>query len=170
MITECAHPHFDTKIVTKLSGQNILTSGPFWGGQARARKTSAVARSPFFAYPVTAERVASIPSAGRLGERGWPATGLASPPDPQRHRSPRDRRITVAPVVAAAGVQADILAVAAHDQAIAVVLDLVDPVRPRGRPRGADRDARFHETFGKVPTQGHAGAIAAFFAHPQSSS
>jgi hypothetical protein len=50
--------------------------------------------------------------------------------------------------VAAAGEQAHGRAVAAHDQPIAVVLDLVHPTRSGGRLGGKGRDAGIDEAVG----------------------
>src|SRR4029450_7822030 len=41
-----------------------------------------------------------------------------------------DQRVTIAPVIAVSGEQPNALALALDDQAIAVVLDLMKPVRP----------------------------------------
>jgi hypothetical protein len=53
-------------------------------------------------------------------------------PGPQQHRGDGDRRVTAAPVVAAASEQANGRTLPAHLQAIAVVLNLVDPPGPAG--------------------------------------
>jgi hypothetical protein len=50
----------------------------------------------------------------------------------QLGRSRRNRRITVGPVIAAAGEKLHGLAVSSHDLPVAVVLDLVDPVGAAG--------------------------------------
>jgi hypothetical protein len=73
--------------------------------------------------------------------------------DPKQHRLAIDderagavlqgglKRITIGPVVTVAGEQPDPLSVALHDQAVAVLLDLVNPIRT-GRNLGrAGRDA-----------------------------
>ena len=57
------------------------------------------------------------------------------------------QRESIAPVVAVAGPQPHALAVALDDQAIAVVLDLVDPLGAVGNGFGAARDARFKRGF-----------------------
>jgi hypothetical protein len=60
---------------------------------------------------------------------------------------PRDRRIAPAPVIASTGEQADRVAVASDDEAIAVVLNLVHPIGT-GRFGGAGRDAGLDEAVG----------------------
>jgi len=50
--------------------------------------------------------------------------------------------------VAVAGEQPHALALALDDQAIAVVFDFVEPVRPGGDFGSAGRDARFERNFG----------------------
>jgi hypothetical protein len=52
-----------------------------------------------------------------------------------------DQRIVMGPVVAVPGEQPDPLAVALHDQPIAVMFDFVDPVRPGRHGRAAGRQA-----------------------------
>ena len=52
-----------------------------------------------------------------------------------------DQRIAIAPVMAVAGEQPHALAVALDDQAVAVVLDFVDPFRPVGDFGAAGRNA-----------------------------
>ena len=56
-------------------------------------------------------------------------------------RGLNDQRIAVAPVVAVAGEQPHALALALDDQAVAVVLDLVDPLRPVRDLGAAGRNA-----------------------------
>ena len=60
---------------------------------------------------------------------------------PVAQRGLGDQRIAVAPVVAVAGEQAHALALALDDQAVAVVLDFVKPVRPGRNLGSARRDA-----------------------------
>jgi hypothetical protein len=66
---------------------------------------------------------------------GKPVADLAKQVDRERPapklRRPCDRRIALAPVVAASGEQAHGVAVAAHDQPVSIMLDLVHPVGPR---------------------------------------
>jgi hypothetical protein len=52
-----------------------------------------------------------------------------------------DQGKPIAPVVAVAREQADALALALHDQAVAVVLDLVNPFRPIRNRGAAGRNA-----------------------------
>ena len=52
-----------------------------------------------------------------------------------------DERKPARLVVAVAGEQANALALALNDQAVAVVLDFVDPFRAMGNRRGAGRQA-----------------------------
>ena len=52
-----------------------------------------------------------------------------------------DQRKPIAPVVAVTGEQAHAFAVAMNDQAVAVVLDFVDPFRPVGNLGAARRNA-----------------------------
>src|SRR5260370_26900717 len=64
-----------------------------------------------------------------------------------------DQRISLSPVIAAAREQANLAAPLADDQAVAIVLDLVNPVRPdRGLFR-AGRDAGLDKTRG-LPLRG----------------
>ena len=70
-----------------------------------------------------------------------------------------DARIAIGPVMAVAGEQPHPLAVALNDQAIAVVLDFVDPFRPVRNFRRLGRNAGFERGFG------HAGYLGA--AHPR---
>ena len=58
-----------------------------------------------------------------------------------------DQRIPIAPVVAVAGPQPHALAVALNDQAIAVVLDFVDPLGAVGNLGAAGRNAGFERIF-----------------------
>jgi hypothetical protein len=59
-----------------------------------------------------------------------------------------DGRETIGPVMAVAGEAADAGAILAHRQAVAVMLDFVDPQRARRRPRHLRRLARFDEAGG----------------------
>jgi hypothetical protein len=59
-----------------------------------------------------------------------------------------DQRIAVGPVVPVEGEQPHALALALDDQPVAVVLDLVDPVRTGRDRRSAGRDAGLEESFG----------------------
>ena len=66
---------------------------------------------------------------------------------PVSQRRLDDSRITVGPVMAVAGEQPHTLAVALHDQPVAVVFDLVDPFRPVGNLCRLGRNARFNCKF-----------------------
>ena len=72
---------------------------------------------------------------------------------PVSQRGLGDQRIAIAPVVTVAGEQPHALAVALNDQAIAVVLDFVDPLRPVRDFGAAGGNAGFERGFG------HAGKI-----------
>ena len=65
--------------------------------------------------------------------------------------------IALGPVVAAAGEQAHWLALAADDQPVAVVLDLVHPIGPGRRLGGASRDAGLDEAVGADAAGKHPG-------------
>jgi hypothetical protein len=58
-----------------------------------------------------------------------------------------DQGVALGPVVAVAGEQPYALALALDDQAIAVVLDLMEPLRPGGNLGSARRDARRERSF-----------------------
>jgi hypothetical protein len=66
----------------------------------------------------------------------------------QLGRGRSDGGIAVGPVIAAAGEQPHPLAVPANDQPVSVMLDLVHPVRARGRLGGAGWDAGVDEAIG----------------------
>ena len=57
-----------------------------------------------------------------------------------------DRRETISPIMAVASEAADPLAIPAHHQPIAVMLDFVDPQRAGRWPRHPRRQARFHKS------------------------
>jgi hypothetical protein len=59
-----------------------------------------------------------------------------------------DQRIAVGPVVAIAGEQPDALAFALNDQAVPVMLDLVNPVRTGRNLGSARRDAGLEGALG----------------------
>src|SRR5262249_12739456 len=63
-------------------------------------------------------------------------------------RSSADRRITVAPVIAAPGEKPHYLAIAAHLQSVTIVLDLVHPIRPGRRLGGTGGNAGLDEAVG----------------------
>src|SRR5262249_44844846 len=84
-------------------------------------------------------------NAVRAAHRGLPIERERS--GPWLRCRPRDRRMAVAPVVAASGEQPHRVTGAAHDQPVAVVLDLVDPLRSGRRLGGASRDARLNEAI-----------------------
>jgi hypothetical protein len=67
----------------------------------------------------------------------------------------------VRPVIAAAGEQANGRAVPAHNQPIAIVLDLVNPARPRRRFGGQGRDAGIDEAIGADAECEHEAKIGA---------
>jgi hypothetical protein len=69
--------------------------------------------------------------------------------------------IAIRPVVAAAGEQPHGLAVPAHDQPVAVVLDLVHPVGTGGRLGGQRRNARVVKPIGADAAGEHAAKIGA---------
>jgi hypothetical protein len=73
-----------------------------------------------------------------------------------------DPGIAIGPIMAAAGEQAHCGAVSAHHQPVAVVLDLVHPVRSGRRGHGARRNAWRNEpaTMG-FSSEGHASNLAA---------
>ena len=58
-----------------------------------------------------------------------------------------DQRKAIGPVVAVAGEQPHALAVALDDQAVAVVLDLVDPLRPVREPSAPRSECRVQTQF-----------------------
>ena len=62
-------------------------------------------------------------------------------------RSLGDQRKAIAPVAAVPGPQPHAFVLAMHDQPIAVMLDLVDPVGAVGNGFGAARNARFKRGF-----------------------
>jgi hypothetical protein len=62
-----------------------------------------------------------------------------------------DGREAVGPVMAVAGETADALAISAHHQPVAVMLDFVDPCRAGRWPRHLRRLARFDEAGGTPP-------------------
>jgi hypothetical protein len=59
-----------------------------------------------------------------------------------------EKRIAFGPVVAVAGEQPHALALALDDQAIAVMLDFVNPVRARGNLGSAGRNAGLNRRWG----------------------
>jgi hypothetical protein len=67
-----------------------------------------------------------------------------------------DRRITLGPVIAIACEQSHRRAVAADDQPVAVVLDLMHPAQPYRRVGGTDRSARVDEPIGAEVAGEHA--------------
>jgi hypothetical protein len=67
---------------------------------------------------------------------------------PDLGRRTGDRRLPARPVIAAAGEQADRGAVAAHDQPVPVMLDLVHPIGAGRRLGGTGRDAGVYEAIG----------------------
>src|SRR5450631_3237386 len=71
-----------------------------------------------------------------------------------------DQRITVGKVMAVAGKQPDALAIALHDQAIAVVLDLMNPVRAGRYLGGARRNAGFEPAVGHAKKIGSGAEIS----------
>jgi hypothetical protein len=72
-----------------------------------------------------------------------------------------DGGISIGPVIAAAGEQANGVAVPAHDQRLAVVLDLVNPTRPRGGLGGQGRNAGIDEAVGADVACEHTTKIGA---------
>jgi hypothetical protein len=66
---------------------------------------------------------------------------------------------SIGPVMAATGEQAHVLAVAAHDQPIAIVLDLVDPIGPGRRPCSPSWDARRDEAVDTNPNHDLTGRL-----------
>ena len=81
-------------------------------------------------------------------------------------------REAAGPVVAVPGEQANSYRIAPGHQAIAVVLDLVNPVRPRRRLVGGRWEARFNEAGGDGPGEriqrGHARKIGSVQAEGKS--
>lgn len=73
-------------------------------------------------------------------------------------RGINDGREAAGPVIPVAGEAADLRAIPAHHQPVAVVLDLVKPVSPGRRPGHLRRQARFNEA-GWAPPLDHDGRI-----------
>jgi DNA methylase len=78
-----------------------------------------------------------------------------------RGRGRSDGRISIGPIMAAAGEQANGLAVPTHDQPIAVVLDLVHPVGPGRRLGGQRGDAGLDKAIGADAVRRHGRELAA---------
>jgi hypothetical protein len=76
---------------------------------------------------------------------------------PDLSRRTGDPRIAARPVVAAAGEQTHGLALPPHDQPVAVMLDLVHPIRAGRRLGSAGRDAGVDEAISADAADEHAG-------------
>jgi hypothetical protein len=85
----------------------------------------------------------------------------------QLGRGRGDGGIAIGPIMAAAGKEAHGWAVPAHDQSIAVVLDLVHPVGTRRRLGGQGRNAGVDEAVGADAARCHGGELAACSRGPQ---
>ena len=70
-----------------------------------------------------------------------------------------DSREAVSPIVAVAGEAADPRAIPAHHQAVAVVLDFVNPQRTGGWPHHLRRLARFDEAGGTAHDHGRRAIV-----------
>jgi hypothetical protein len=92
----------------------------------------------------------------RFANGVWPSCGEATPAP-----TPLIARIALGPVIAATGEQMHGGAVPAHDQPIAVVLDLVHPVGSGGRLDGKRGDAGGDKSVGAGRASGRAGEITA---------
>jgi hypothetical protein len=67
---------------------------------------------------------------------------------PVLQRGLDDQRVMIGPIVAVPGEQPHTLALALDEKALAIVLDLVDPVRARGNLGSARWNTRFELPFG----------------------
>ena len=75
-------------------------------------------------------------------------------------RGLNDQRVPIAPAIPVASEQPHALALALDDQAIAVMLDFVDPIRPGRNLGSACRDAGFERNITHRPDIGIQGEFA----------